>query len=89
MEGKVKNQKSMGWVERFGDVSYFLLALPSPPLNYLQTPQPNKPTPTFCFSYNNNQVIRVVKNNPFFTRNVFAQASSLMTNPIFGLGNSA
>jgi hypothetical protein len=31
----------MGWVERFGELT-FLHALPSPPSNCLQTPQPNK-----------------------------------------------
>jgi CRISPR/Cas system CMR subunit Cmr6 (Cas7 group RAMP superfamily) len=41
MEGKKQKTKTMGWVERFGEI-IFLHALPSPPSNYLQTPQPNK-----------------------------------------------
>ena len=39
MEGKNKTEKWVGWK---GLETYVFYALPSPPSNYLQAPQPNK-----------------------------------------------
>jgi hypothetical protein len=47
MEGKKQKPKTMGWVERFGEI-IFLHALPSPPQTISK---PHNPINHFCFVF--------------------------------------